>query len=64
MNRHREVAHNYASDHALNMWFVIATEDPQEIAAVIARIEHETGLAVHDFPKEREFFIGLKVDVQ
>lgn len=62
INSHREVAHNYARDHALNMWFVLACETPDEIAATLARIETETGLKVHDFPKEREFFIGLRVE--
>lgn len=63
VNAHREVAHNYARDHALNMWFVIATETPDEIARVIASIEHRTGLEVFDLPKEREYFIGLKVEI-
>lgn len=62
INSHREVAHNYARDHALNMWFVLACETPDEIAATLTRIETETGLKVHDFPKEREFFIGLRVE--
>lgn len=62
VNGCREVAHNYARDHVLNMWFVIATEAPEEIPPVIARIERETGLKVHDFPKEQEFFIGLRVE--
>lgn len=61
VNAHGEVAHNYARDHRLNMWFVIAVETPDEIAPVIARIEAETGLAVHNFPKQREFFIEFKV---
>lgn len=61
VNNHREVAHNYARDHRLNMWFVIATEGPVQIAGVIAEIERETGLKVYDFPKSCEFFVGLKV---
>lgn len=61
VNRHREVAHNYERSHQLNMWFVIATETPEEIAAVIAMLELETGLQVYDFPKSEEFFVGLKV---
>ena len=63
INAHRQVAHNYARSHALNMWFVLACESPDEIAATIAVIEGETGLHVHDFPKQEEFFIGLKVEV-
>jgi len=63
VNAHPEVAHNYRRDHALNMWFVIATERPEQIARVIADIEAETGLPVYDFPKQQEFFLELKVAV-
>jgi hypothetical protein len=31
------VAHNYRREHALNMWFVLATETPEGIAACHAR---------------------------
>ena len=62
VNAHREVAHNYARNHELNMWFVIACEHADEIAATIADIEDETGLKVFDFPKQHEFFIGLRVE--
>ena len=61
INASPEVAHNYERDHELNMWFVIATETPEAIAGVIGRIERATGLAVLAFPKEREFFLELKL---
>ena len=61
VNAHPEVAHNYARDHALNMWFVLATEDKAGIAAAADAIEAETGLKVLRFPKLREFFIGFRV---
>lgn len=61
VNAHPEVAHNYARDHALNMWFVLATPTPEGIAATAAAIEAETGLTVWQFPKEHEFFIGFRV---
>ena len=54
-----EVAHNYRRDHALNMWFVVAAETPAAAWAACERIEAVTGLPVHAFPKEREFFVGL-----
>ena len=63
LNAFPEVAHNYERDHALNMWFVLGTERPEDIAATVARIEAATGLAVHAFPKEREFFVELKLPV-
>lgn len=56
-----EVAHNYRREHALNMWFVIATETPQGIDQAIARIEAATGLTVQAFPKEREYFVEMKL---
>ena len=61
VNAHPEVAHNYARDHELNMWFVLATPTPEGIAATAARIEAETGLTVWQFPKLQEFFIGFRV---
>ncbi|MGP1628509.1 MAG: Lrp/AsnC family transcriptional regulator [Giesbergeria sp.] len=56
-----EIAHNYRRTHALNMWFVIGTETPAQAQAAIARIEADTGLPVLAFPKEREFFVELKL---
>lgn len=61
VNAHPEVAHNYARDHKLNMWFVLACETGAEIDETADRIEAETGLTVLRFPKEREFFIGFRV---
>lgn len=60
VNAHPEVAHNYEREHEYNMWFVIATEAPEEIKKVISEIESETGLAVLNVPKLEEFFIGLR----
>jgi DNA-binding Lrp family transcriptional regulator len=56
-----QVAHNYRREHALNMWFVLATETPDGIGEAIARIERETGLPVYAFPKEREYFVEMKL---
>ena len=63
VNGHPEVAHNYARDHRLNMWFVIATERVEQAAGVSAAIERETGCKVYDMPKQEEFYIGLKLAV-
>ncbi|MGF1640981.1 MAG: Lrp/AsnC family transcriptional regulator [Rhodospirillales bacterium] len=62
VNGHPEVAHNYARDHALNMWFVIATEAPERIPDVIGEIEAETGLAVLEMPKIDEYFVGARFE--
>jgi DNA-binding Lrp family transcriptional regulator len=56
-----EVAHNYRRAHRLNMWFVLATATPAEIEAAIDRIERETGLSVFAFPKEREYFVEMRL---
>ncbi|MGD8582090.1 MAG: AsnC family transcriptional regulator [Gammaproteobacteria bacterium] len=59
VNDHQEVAHNYRREHELNMWFVLATESPEDIAATLAAIEQESGFRVYNFPKQQEFYIGL-----
>ena len=63
VNAHPEVAHNYEREHALNMWFVLATEDTDRVEEVVAEIEAETGCKVLQFPKQEEFFVGLKLEV-
>lgn len=61
VNAFDEVAHNYEREHELNMWFVLATESPDGIAAVAAEIARATRIEVLQFPKLEEFFIGFKV---
>lgn len=63
VNAFPEVAHNYRREHALNMWFVLATETPERIAEAIAEIEAATGLAVYNMPKEEEFHVRLHLPV-
>ena len=63
VNAHPEVAHNYAREHRLNMWFVVATEEVDQAADIIDAIEQETGCKVYDMPKQEEFYIGLKLPV-
>ena len=61
VNAFPEVAHNYRREHALNMWFVLATATPAGIAETVAAIEAATGLPVFPFPKEREYFVEMKL---
>ena len=63
VNAFPDVAHNYEREHLLNMWFVIATERPQQAGIVISQIEQATGCRVYDMPKQQEFYIGLKLAV-
>ncbi|AKU13496.1 NirG protein [Azoarcus sp. CIB] len=62
VNAFVEVAHNYRREHALNMWFVLATERPDGITDCARRIEAATGLPVFLFPKEREYFVEMKLE--
>ncbi len=63
VNAFPEVAHNYQRDHRLNMWFVVATERPEQVAAVLAEIEAATGLPVLNMPKREEYFLELRLTV-
>ena len=63
VNAFPQVAHNYARDHHLNMWFVVATETKEEIATVIQRIEEITGYPVYNMPKIEEFYVGLNLQI-
>lgn len=60
VNRFPEVAHNYARDHLLNMWFVAAAESAAQLTDLIERIERETGLKVYNFPKQHEFYVNFQ----
>lgn len=62
INAFPEVAHNYARNHELNMWFVIATETPDQIQQTITAIERQTGLNVYNMPKNKEYFVNLKLE--
>jgi len=63
INRYPEVAHNYERDHEYNLWFVVATETPEQVSTLLANIEKETGFTVMNLPKEEEFYVGLHFDV-
>ncbi len=59
VNQFTEVAHNYRRDHALNMWFVVASDHAKHIQSTLQAIEATTRLKVYDFPKVQEFYVGL-----
>jgi len=62
VNAFPEVAHNYARNHVLNMWFVLATEHPEQVQSVIQAIEQQTGLTVYNMPKISEYYVGLQLE--
>jgi hypothetical protein len=43
------------------MWFVLATERPEQIRDALRAIEAATGLTVLDLPKLEEFFLQLRL---
>lgn len=61
VNAQVEIAHNYRREHELNMWFVGSAEQADGVEAAFTRIEKMTGHPVYRFPKEREFFVELKL---
>ncbi|MGZ8136838.1 MAG: Lrp/AsnC family transcriptional regulator [Methylococcaceae bacterium] len=61
INAFPEVAHNYARNHELNMWFVLATETPEQQQQTISAIERQTGLTVYNMPKLKEYFVNLNL---
>ena len=63
VNQMPEIAHNYARDHVMNMWFVLATETPQGLPEVLEKIAHQTGYEVFNMPKIKEYFVELKLQV-
>lgn len=59
-----EVAHNYQREHAFNMWFVVASESAARTEAALERVAELTHLPVHAFPKEREYFVELRLPIR
>lgn len=61
VNQQPEIAHNYRREHRLNMWFVGAAESAEKVEAAFRHIERITGHPVYRFPREREFFVELRL---
>jgi DNA-binding Lrp family transcriptional regulator len=64
VNGFPEVAHNYRRQHDLNMWFVVSAESPGVADQALSRLEAESGLRVFRFPKQREFYVGLFLQLE
>lgn len=63
VNLQPEIAHNYRREHRLNMWFVGAAETPEQVETAFRYIETVSGYPVYRFPKEREYFVELRLPV-
>jgi DNA-binding Lrp family transcriptional regulator len=64
INAYPEVNHNYQREHPLNLWFVVTSQDPARLAAILAEISQRTGCAVLDLPMVEEYHIDLGFDLQ
>ena len=63
VNAQPEIAHNYRREHHFNMWFVGAAETPEKVESAFCYIESLSGYPIYRFPKEREFFVELKLQL-
>ncbi len=65
LNNFEGVTHNYARDHAYNLWFTLIEKDEQALSETLDRIvrevEHEEML---DLPVLRKFKIDVKFEVR
>lgn len=61
INAYPEVAHNYLREHPFNLWFVLAVAAPDAIDESVSRMQRETGYRVYLMPKEREYFLDLRL---
>ena len=54
-----EVNHNYAREHAFNLWFVVAGANVMHVNAVLAEIAAKTGLGVMNLPILDDYHLDL-----
>jgi DNA-binding Lrp family transcriptional regulator len=59
VNAEPSVTHNYAREHALNLWFVVTAADRDSVERVLARIRRQTELSLVDLPLLRAYFVDL-----
>lgn len=64
VNAFPEVNHNYERAHRINLWFVLTAADEERLAAVMAEIQHRTGIDVLDLPMLEEYHIDLGFSLQ
>jgi DNA-binding Lrp family transcriptional regulator len=57
------VSHNYAREHAWNLWFVVAGIDHGPVQATVDRIEQATGLQALRLPMRRAYRVSLAFDL-
>lgn len=63
VNGEPAVNHNYAREHAWNLWFVVTARDRASVQACVSRIEAATGLVAMRLPMRRAYRIDLGFDL-
>ncbi|MDI6891754.1 MAG: AsnC family transcriptional regulator [Actinomycetota bacterium] len=64
INEFPGVTHNYARDHAYNLWFTLTAPSPPELEAQIDKIKRKTGIShVLILPAVRLFKIGVEFNL-
>lgn len=64
VSRHPGVSHNYARDHAYNLWFTLAIPGDGDIEEEIERLSMEAGgWPLRSFPTLRRYKIGVRFDL-
>ena len=63
VSAHPEINHNYAREHAWNLWFVVTAPDNIVLARVLRRIRRDTGCPVIALPLRVEYHIDLGFDL-
>jgi len=63
VNDYRQVNHNYARDHAWNMWFVVTAGSRERRDEILADIEARTGCPVLVLPMLTDYYIDLEFPV-
>lgn len=63
VSRLPEVNHNYEREHEFNLWFVMTVMDEEHLQAVLAEIEHVTGIEVISLPMLESYHIDLGFDL-
>ncbi len=63
VNAEPGVNHNYAREHAWNLWFVATATDEDGLQSCVDRIERATGLQALRLPMRRAYRIDLAFDL-
>lgn len=60
VNQYPGVTHNYLRRHRLNVWFTLIAESTERLAAILAEMQAQSGIApIYSFPAKRIFKIQV-----